>query len=65
VIRNLETGSERTIVTDASGRYNASALPVGHYEISASKAGFQTDLRSLLNLVVGQREEVAFKLQVS
>src|SRR5277367_670858 len=65
VINNLETGTERTLLTDASGRYNASALPVGHYEISASKAGFQTDLRSSLNLVVGQREEVDFKLQVS
>lgn len=65
VIKNLETGTERTLLTDASGRYNASALPVGHYEISASKAGFQTDLQSSLNLVVGQREEVDFKLQVS
>src|SRR5277367_5063207 len=64
VINNLETGTERTLLTDASGRYNASALPVGHYEISASKTGFQTDLRSSLNLVVGQREEVDFKLQV-
>src|ERR1700676_4055372 len=33
VIRNLETGTERTLTTDVSGRYNASALPVGHYEI--------------------------------
>jgi len=65
VINNLETGTERTLLTDASGRYNASALPVGHYEISASKTGFQTDFRSSLNLVVGQREEVDFKLQVS
>ena len=42
VIRNLETGTERTLTTDASGRYNASALPVGNYEIAASKPGFQT-----------------------
>jgi Carboxypeptidase regulatory-like domain/TonB-dependent Receptor Plug Domain len=65
VIRNLETGTERTLTTDVSGRYNASALPVGHYEIAASMAGFQTDRRSSLNLVVGQREEVDFKLQVA
>jgi hypothetical protein len=64
LIRNLETGSARTLVTDGSGRYNAAALPVGHYEISASKAGFQTDRRASLNLVVGQREEVDFALQI-
>jgi hypothetical protein len=64
VIRNLETGTERTLTTDVSGHYNASALPVGHYEIAASKAGFQTDRRSSVNLVVGQREEINFKLQV-
>ena len=57
VIRNLETGTERTLTTVVSGHYNASALPVGHYEIAVSKAGFQTDRRSSLNLVVGQREE--------
>jgi hypothetical protein len=64
VIRNVETGMERPLTTDVSGRYNASALPVGHYEIAASMAGFQTDRRSSINLVVGQREEVDFKLQV-
>jgi hypothetical protein len=64
VIKNLETGTERTLLTDVSGRYNASALPVGHYEISVSKAGFQTDLQSSVSLVVGQREEIDFKLQV-
>ena len=64
VIRSLETGTERILTTDVSGRYNASSLPVGHYQIAASMAGFQTDRRSSLNLVVGQREEVDFKLQV-
>jgi hypothetical protein len=49
VVRNLETGTERTLTTDVSGHYNASALPVGHYEIAASKAGFQAGRRSSLN----------------
>jgi hypothetical protein len=64
VIRNLEIGTKRTLTTDVSGHYNASALPVGHYEIAASMAGFQTDRRPLVSLVVGQREEVDFKLKV-
>ena len=46
VITNLETGTERSLVTDDSGRFNAPALPVGRYEISASKTGFRTDRRT-------------------
>src|SRR5438270_9924571 len=34
-IKNVETGSVRTLITDDSGRYQAPALPVGAYEISA------------------------------
>src|ERR1700736_1042717 len=64
VITNLETGTERKLVTDESGRFSAPALPVGHYEIAASKSGFRTDRRTSINLVVGQREEVDLQLQV-
>jgi len=33
-IKNLETASLRTLITDDSGRYEAPALPVGAFEIS-------------------------------
>ncbi|MBV9885892.1 MAG: carboxypeptidase regulatory-like domain-containing protein, partial [Acidobacteria bacterium] len=39
-VLNLETGSTRSLVTDESGKFNATALNVGHYEVAASKAGF-------------------------
>jgi hypothetical protein len=64
VITNLENGTERKLVTDESGQFSAPALPVGHYEIAASKSGFRTDRRTAINLVVGQREEVTLELQV-
>jgi Carboxypeptidase regulatory-like domain len=64
VIINVETGTDRRLVTDDAGRFNAPALPVGHYEIFASKSGFRADRRSSINLVVGQREEVDLQLQV-
>src|SRR5580658_5004676 len=64
VIKNLETDTERTLVTDAEGRFNAQALPVGHYEITAAKPGFRTDRRQPISLTVGGREEVDFQLQV-
>jgi hypothetical protein len=64
VITNLETATERKLVTDESGRFSAPALPVGHYESAVSKSGFRTDRRTSINLVVGQREEVDLQLQV-
>lgn len=63
-IRNLETGIVRAVVTDEAGRFNAHALNVGHYVVAASKAGFQIDQRTDINLAVGQREEVDLTLQV-
>jgi hypothetical protein len=63
-ITNLETGTKRELATDESGQFSAPALPVGDYEIAASKSGFRTDRRASINLVVGQREEVDLQLQV-
>ncbi len=64
IITNLETGAQRTLVTDEAGRFNAPALAVGHYEIVASKNGFRVDRRTPITLVIGQREELDLKLQV-
>jgi len=64
IITNLETGTQRTLATDEAGRFSAPALPVGHYEMVASKNGFRVDRRTSITLVVGQREELNLKLQV-
>lgn len=45
VIKNLETDTERRLVTDEAGLFNAAALPVGQYEITSAKNGFQTARR--------------------
>jgi len=63
-VTNLETGGSRSLVTDEAGRFNATALTVGHFQVAASKAGFQSDRRTNIALVVGQREEVDLTLQV-
>jgi hypothetical protein len=33
VLTNTETGLKRTVAVDASGRYQATAMPVGHYKV--------------------------------
>ena len=63
-IKNLETNLARTLTTDESGRYEAPALPVGAYEVSAEKSGFQP-ARAKVNLVLGQRATVDLALAVA
>ncbi len=63
-VKNLETGLARTLVTDEAGRYEAPALPVGEYEISAAKSGFQS-AQAKVNLVLGQRASIDLVLAVA
>ena len=45
-VRNLETGAMRQLVTDEAGRYSAPSIPVGPYQVSAEKAGFNTQVKT-------------------
>ena len=63
--KNIETGGTRTTTTDGTGRYFLLSLPVGEYELTVSKPGFQEAIRSGVRLVVGQEASVDLTLQVS
>ncbi|MSO20878.1 MAG: hypothetical protein EXQ56_10540 [Acidobacteria bacterium] len=63
-IRNLETGITRSAISDSAGRYTASQLGLGNYEITATNAGFQSVVRSGVELTVGRQAVVDFALQV-
>ena len=62
--RSEETGTLRKAVTDAAGHYEISLLPVGSYDVTAEKAGFQTQTKKSMTLVLGQRASVDFVLSV-
>jgi len=64
LIRNLDTGNSRSILTGADGRYSAPSLPVGHYTVSISRSGFTPQEKSGITLVVGQSLAVNFTLGV-
>lgn len=64
VIRNTENGSQRTLITDSEGRYDAPGLAVGSYAIDASKEGFATISRTGITLVAGQHAQIDLVLQV-
>jgi hypothetical protein len=63
-VLNLETGAIRTLATDGSGRYDATLLAVGKYEVTVEQAGFRTETRTGITLVLGQRADLDLKLTV-
>src|SRR6266404_1294034 len=62
--KNLETGAERTTLSDASGGFNITSIPAGSYEVTASAPGFQKEVRSGVTLTVGASQRVDFTLKV-
>src|ERR1700680_4895457 len=63
-IRNVDTGTTRTLTSDAGGRYTAPDLPLGNYEVQAQHSGFQTEVRSGINITVGREAVVNLALKV-
>ena len=57
-VKNLETGATRAVTSDDSGDFRALSLPIGPYQVRAAKAGFKTEVRNGVNLVVGQEAVV-------
>jgi hypothetical protein len=62
--KSIDLGAARTTMTDASGRYELSLLSVGTYEIHVTKPGFSEEVRTGINLVLGQDATVNFRLRV-
>jgi Carboxypeptidase regulatory-like domain len=62
--KDLDTGVSRTGVTSQAGLYELVALPVGHYEVRATKQGFAERIRTGVVLVVGQDATADLVLQV-
>src|ERR1700759_4688998 len=54
LIRNDETGTERSLVTGADGKFSAPSIPVGVYTVSASHEGLSPLIRTGISLAVGQ-----------
>jgi hypothetical protein len=53
-MKNTATNYEQNAVTDSGGRFRGVLLPLGPYEVTASLAGFGTQVQKGLNLQVGQ-----------
>lgn len=58
VVRNLDTNVTREATTDSGGRYRATALQPGPYDVTATLAGFQAPALGRIEVLVGQTQAV-------
>ena len=63
-IRNQETGSSQTAVTDSSGTYHLYNVPAGNSALFVDAPGFQRYVLSNFYLGVGRTNEIHASLQV-
>ncbi len=57
---NTETGLKRDVKPDSRGNYRISALPVGRYRVTASKAGVADQVRENVSVNLGSGTAVRF-----
>ncbi len=62
-VRNMDTNVTREVVTEDSGRYRASALQPGRYEVAATLSGFQARPASNVEVQVGQTAAIDLRMQ--
>ncbi len=53
-VRNADTGTVRTVVTEVDGQYRVPALLPGRYDVTAELAGFSTVSAAGINLATSQ-----------
>jgi len=64
-VRNETTAYSRNVTTDTSGRFRASAIPVGDYLVEARATGFAVLRTEHLALHVGRTESLTLRLTVA
>ncbi len=63
-IKNTNTSTSRTVVTNEAGSYTASLLPVGAYEVTFELSGFQSVTLKNIDLHVNDRLKLDGRLTV-
>lgn len=61
---DTETGASRSVPTGQDGGYRLDALPVGHYSVKVTNAGFKTFAQNDIVLEVSQQAVINATLQV-
>src|SRR2546426_10631888 len=64
VVRNLDTGLTRSVVTDSNGYFAVPGLAPGKYETRASLQGFRTGVQTGIALEIAQEAGLNLILKV-
>ena len=64
MLKSTETGIERNVLTNSSGVYTFSALPLGQYTVSVTAAGFDKEAFESFALEVGETRTLNVTLRV-
>jgi len=64
-ITSLETGSKRSVKTDAAGRFNFPQLKPGTYKVEIVSQGFEPQTSNNLFSGLGQKQTVNFTLKIA
>ena len=64
IAKNMDTTAEREVTTETDGHYRFSSLPLGPYEVSATKQGFATEVRTGISVVVNEKGVVDLTLKI-
>ncbi|MCI0389403.1 MAG: TonB-dependent receptor [Acidobacteria bacterium] len=65
IIKNLDIGSVREVVSNTNGYYRVAGLQPGRYEVRIESQGFSPEVRSGIKLTVAEEVVVNFDLKVS
>src|SRR5207248_8730387 len=63
-VTHVETGTSRSVKSDAAGGYVFVQLPVGHFTLSAQAPGFKEYLESDMPLQVGENRPADLALRI-
>src|SRR5436309_6584602 len=61
-VRHVDTGQERTVVTNSTGFYTAPFVPIGRYRVTAVLSGFGTIVRENIQVGLNETQVVDFRL---
>lgn len=62
LIKNVETGQERTLTSNEEGFYNATYLPIGRYTVEATRSDFNKVLRENVRVSLNETTVVNIRL---
>ena len=63
MVKNVDTGQERSTQTSADGSYSVPELPIGTYTVTISQSGFQTSVTTNVVVDVASERRVDAALQ--